>query len=108
MRISWAIGNKLLNTVDKSIFLETMWLSTALSRKNLIVSNITLKDVSFMKGFPPYPADVTIARLTMENLTFLLVIELKQTMAQHLTWSFFWVMATPRLTIFSMGKSYTV
>ena len=66
-------------------FLETMWLSTALGRKTLIETGITLEDGTFVKGFPSYPADATIVRLKMENLPFLPAIQLKEEMAKRLS-----------------------
>ncbi|KAI8047285.1 uncharacterized protein B0P05DRAFT_592711 [Gilbertella persicaria] len=66
-------------------FLETMWLYNSVGRKTLIEEGITLEDGTFVKGFPSYPADATIVRLTLENLPFLPAIQLKEEMAARLS-----------------------
>ena len=66
-------------------FLETMWLPTSQGRKTIIEEGITLEDGTFLKGFPSYPADATIVRLTMENLPYLPAIKLKEEMAKRLS-----------------------
>ncbi|KAI8064302.1 uncharacterized protein B0P05DRAFT_574172 [Gilbertella persicaria] len=66
-------------------FSETMWLYNSVGRKTLIEEGITLEDGTFVKGFPSYPADATIVRLTLENLPFLPAIQLKEEMAARLS-----------------------
>ncbi|GAN05249.1 hypothetical protein MAM1_0085c04718 [Mucor ambiguus] len=56
--------------------LETMWLPGGEGRKSLIEMGITLDDGTFVKGFPSYPADATIVKLTLENLPFLPALKL--------------------------------
>ncbi|KAL7318955.1 hypothetical protein PS15m_002137 [Mucor circinelloides] len=66
-------------------FLETMWLLNGEGRKTLIEEGITLEDGTFVKGFPSYPADATIVKLTLENLPFLPALQLKEEMAARLS-----------------------
>jgi len=66
-------------------FLETMWLLNGQGRRTLIEDGIILEDGTFIKGFPSYPADATIVKLTLENLPFLPALQLKEEMAARLS-----------------------
>lgn len=66
-------------------FLETMWLNPSDGRKNILEKGITLEDGTFLQGFPSYPADASIVRLTLENLPFLPAMVLKAAMEKRLS-----------------------
>ncbi|KAK4515206.1 uncharacterized protein ATC70_002816 [Mucor velutinosus] len=64
-------------------YLETLWLPTSAGRKHLIENGITLEDGTYLKGFPSFPEDANIVRVTMEKLPFLPAVQLKKEMAER-------------------------
>ncbi|KAK4509802.1 Deoxyuridine 5'-triphosphate nucleotidohydrolase [Mucor velutinosus] len=66
-------------------FLETMWLPECVGRTTLINDGITLEDGTYLRGFPSYPGDATIVKLTLQNLPFLPALQLKEEMATRLS-----------------------
>lgn len=68
-------------------FLETTWLlNNGQGRRTLIEDGIILEGGTFIKGFPSYPADATIVKLTLENLPFLpAALQMKEEMAARLS-----------------------
>ncbi|OAD00897.1 CCHC-type zinc finger transcription factor [Mucor lusitanicus CBS 277.49] len=66
-------------------FLETMWLPGCEGRNTLINDGITLEDGTYLKGFPSYPGDATIVKLTLQNLPFLPALQLKEEMVNRLS-----------------------
>ena len=66
-------------------FLETMWTHDSPGRKTVTETGITLEDGTFLRGFPSYPADASIVRVTLENLPFLAASLLKDEIKHRLS-----------------------
>ena len=67
-------------------FLETVWTHDSPGRKTVTETGITLEDGTFLRGFPSYPADASIVRVTLENLPFLAASLLKDEIKHRLSY----------------------
>ncbi|KAK4521174.1 uncharacterized protein ATC70_013119 [Mucor velutinosus] len=66
-------------------YMETLWAANTASYNTIVNEGIILSDNTFIKGFPSYPADASIVRLSLSRLPFLQLPLLKTTLKEWLT-----------------------
>ncbi|CEP08993.1 hypothetical protein, partial, partial [Parasitella parasitica] len=67
------------------VYMETLWAPSTASYNKIVNEGIMLSDNTFIKGFPSYPADSSIVRITMSGLPFLPLPILKSELKEWLS-----------------------